>query len=428
MKKAVFVMLGIAGVVFLGLGTDSEHNVVAAEEKENNVTVFYEGIPYIGTVVEGTVEGGALNGEGVVEIKDDEDNAIRLSGNWENSELSGKAEIILSDESVIYTKYKEGHANGNAVRKYVDGSSQTYSYSDGLPRGRVVSYNSMGNIINIDRYFEGRLISEWCELATAFDHDQAYRDQEDYYGEPVFFSGTVTDLFGSDSDTYVAVENKQSQTLIFRYANGATAQNQALVPNLSIGQNVTFYGLFEKYEQMYSGGWAKIVNVTDMEEEFSVCEFGGENWKERIPLLVNNESLFSLLPVVRAVYAKIEGEDFALSEKELEEPEEITYETIVKYPYSVDMFSRSGRAEIINILVYQSESKMRMLLREKGTGNYYYGIYAPKAEESIPWVGQEISFTGDLKGCAKLQQYCETQEGLALEYIVFPRINITSIE
>ena len=170
--------------------------------------IYFDGLPYVGMFYGESNSSDSLEGKGTFIVDDSSEIGFEIKGQWNNGLLNGATEITYEDGSVTKVKYKNNNPVGTAVQYFTDGSYMNYRYEKGVPVGRILHFNNENEIIGIDRFFDGKRISEWCLLANELPYREVMMDPKSYKNEPVFFNGTVTDVWESDSLVYLVIKDQ----------------------------------------------------------------------------------------------------------------------------------------------------------------------------------------------------------------------------
>lgn len=422
MKKLLYVS-GLILISMLAGGCGDKTDTA------KNSIVEYAGIPYTGEFSENLFENGTLEGEGTFTFTDIDGGVNTIAGKWKSGTLEGAVKIQLADDSVIETDYKKGAASGKAVRTFSDGTSMQYRYADGEPTGKIVYFDQTGKITGLDRFYKDRPAAELCGATKELDWQELLENPGGTYQQMIKAEGTVTDIFGNESRTYVAVKDRNDHTYICEYGNGQTRSPQAVIPNLAVGETVTVYGVVGKPAVLSFSSNYRVINYPQLEEEFSVEEFETANKENASYHAVANEDLTNRLPVIEGFFAENEQlKEIDYGKFDNENAVNYDYEVLADNPYLVSSFALKDTAEVIWSETDKKEKTLTMLLQKQDSGEIYYTEYEFKKEETLPETGEVITFEGALQGCEKLQQIVGFGETKERVLVTVPRVVLENIE
>lgn len=422
--KKIFLLLGIGTVVLTGC----EKKQVDVIENSEQV-VYYEGLAYTGIYDGGRNESGIPHGKGTCVVEDCFDVSFQVKGTWNGGALEGNVELILDDESVIKTKYKDNKASGAAVRSYPDGTSEKYKYTNGIPTGRVISFDSKGVVCGIDSFYKGKRISEWCKEAKTVTYADFFVNPEKYYMESVKISGQVTDILDTKNRTNIIIKNEKNQSFIFSYKNGVATGNKVLVPNLKIGDKIDAYGRFMNCKTLELENVMNSYSILDIKnDKFGVEEYVTKVHENNIPIVkIENTDVYSTLPCVEGIYAEIDSESIPKYKYfDNETAKEYEYSSIARYTYLYTGFKVKETAEVVQMDIDFEKNLINMILRRKSknNGELYFTSYNMEEGTEFPTVGDVIHFDALIMGNHKLN-WDEKKDGFLLKsYIIIPNLEI----
>lgn len=403
--------------------------ISACSSKQENpteiVSVSYDGIPYVGMFSGGYTEKGNPNGTGTVTVDTDEMKFV-INGTWENGELEGSGEIKLSDNSVIYTEFRNNVMHGDAKRVYDDGTYATYAYTNGYPSGMVIYYNEKEEIIGIDRYYNNQLIEEWCRISEELDYAEALKSPDALYMQPIKVEGVVTDIYNSDKSAYIIIKNKDDQSFIFTYKNTNSTKCKVLVKHVEIGDEVIGYGHFDRVNVLNKTGLYKVntpVQVTEKEFEFG--DYIDLDSVVENEIKLDNSILYSSLPVINMFYAD-DKSNLTYKSLKLEE-EEYDYVDLIEFPYHFTGFKLKDSVKVLKMTINYSSEKA-MLLLQKEDNKLYYGVYSFSDDKQLPQIGQIVDINAEIDGIYKLMKQTSLKSVEDYSYVLIPNLIINKIE
>ena len=429
----------LSGIAFVCLSI----SVCAMKKAENyadmttQTAVYFEGIPYVGNISGVDFENGEPNGNGVFI---DNAGGFSLKGTWKDGDLQGNIEVELADGSSISTKYKNNQMNGLAVRTYSDKSYMEYRYEKGIPTGRAILYNQDGKIQSVDRYYNSKLISEWCSIAQEVEYKELFSNAEEYQEIPIVFQGEVTDILDDKKTEYVVVKNKENHSVICNYENTLSASQKTLMPTLEVGDIITVYGFLEQLDIWESEDLLNTYTLLQIDgEEFDSLEILNElflssrsdEYQSSISSVnINNTDLYSSIPCMSSFYAEIEEKnDFKIEELDGQNAKEYDYENIVHFPMHYSYFRLSDSADLVQMTNDQKKNKCTMVLLKTGTNQMYYATFEYETWEDVPQVGEQIQFDSIIQGLKKLKRtkLIEGQQYVDESYLLIPQLSISDI-
>lgn len=416
----------ISFLLILAVGCSNRKN---DNENGSATVVYYEGLPYTGTIIENDSSTEVLNGRGTFITDENLKKKFVLKGTWSNGLLDGDVEITLDDESVIRTQYKNNMPSGTAKQTFVDGNYIVYRYENGQPIGRILVYNKDNEVIGIDRHYNGKRISEWCALSEKMEYEKVMTTPDDYYLVPISFEGIVTDIIDDADNTYILIENEKKQTIIGTYANTAIDKQQALVPNLIVNEKVTVYGFVDECKRLSLSGKIKSNSGSVIDEIINVKEYAaGSLGLDKKLLEVNNESVYSTLPVVTLFYGEVEDDTFMAGVLNADNAQTYSYENVIRYPYQYSYFVLEDTAQIMWIKTNYNSSYIELILQKTGTNYLYYGKYKFKNEKELPGLYDTVSIRATIDGCYKLERHQEIAGYEQVSYVLLPNLIIKELE
>ena len=394
---------------------------VKAEELSASVTVFLD--TYVGTF-SSFEEAEQVSGEGVFKSAN---NDLSITGKWENGNPSGKCTIEYADGIKIIAKFnKNGLINGKVVEYAADGSYKKYSCTNGRPFGVIEFYDEEGKRTNqFDRFYQTKPISKlsaecnWMDynmLLSVFPTSQA-----------IAMEGTVIGVFSSDKYAYVLAKDKNNHYYILTYANGSSSKyNQALVPNLGVGDRITAYGFLQKQDTLS--------NLESQIEKVKLYSYSVEEETSEIEQINTDEMILSevrgnTVPFIMVFNVEITGTSgYDINELSY------TYEDILRNPYVYTDFPCDLTGEVLTAKIDYDEKELQMEVYEKGTTNKYYVKYNFELNEPVPTNGDIITIKGSYHGNYRVLSEKQTDydrvsdDDKLREYIIFPRIHADEIE
>lgn len=403
-RKRLSVYAFLIALFFISVSMQTP--VLASEENIISVNLFTE-------KCYGTVSG---QGKGSVFTSlPDTDPPLTISGSWKNGAFDGECTITYEDGTVQYVIYKKQRISGEVITEYPGGSRCVYSCVSGKPVGVIQYYNNNGDLTGKDWFHNSVPVQTLVENAIEGTYEDIVASPAEYVDIPVRLSGTVTSVFDSNNKCYLILADSQGNSYLLHYRNAEIKSNYAsisVMENLSVGDSVTIYGLFENIRTLSNAD--KIYNScygyqTDF-SELSSSLFDSSKLSDMRELFPNNHAVLNTpLPVLNAIFCE--------TADTIDDPLHIpdTYENICRYPiYFIDQETDLTGTVLFDTFMRAKKTILRVV--ECSPGEYY--IISEKSSVFSTMIGETVSVHGIRKGNKKLP-YLASRE---LGYAVFPSI------
>lgn len=422
MRKIMILVSFCVACIF----TIPQFVVRGSADSAKSITVTFEGKKYAGKYAGEMSDDGEPNGEGMF-TSSDSGKLVTVEGTWNNGILQGSVRITLSDSSIVVVDYQDDVENGIARRTYDNGDYSIYRCDRGKHVNKVMCFDRDGQLKGIDRYYDEVLISDLIEQSEEVNYSDLFTQSVEYFMKPIKFSGRVTDVLDNSKGTYILVENEENETIIGNYYNTETATPQALVPNLSVGENVTLYGFYKEYKVLNTEKLINSVSACQITDRvIQVEEYSVSMDYPSLPLAVNNTAIYSSLPMVSVFYAEPENDSKPVfSEIAVTEAQKYDYNVLNRFPYYFSYFEVKDIAVIVKETV--KNNRVTMILQKDDSNQLYYASYTLKEGESLPHVNEKVVFKGTVGGNYKLKCINEHDGYCESTYVLIPKLEISSI-
>lgn len=424
MRKEKLAAFGLLAAVLLGTCLGS----AGAATDTDTVVFTLEGVPYAGALAD-----GKESGEKIFTAADPDAPFVSAAGTWQEDTFAGSVEVVWKDQSVTALDYKDGMADGKAVRTYEDGSWIEYKYKKDYPSGRVLSYSADGSLTGVDWFYHYRRTKEWRSLAEAVPYEELLNHPDQYYEKPVTFEGVVTDILDGAKNRYLLVENAKNQTVVCQYATAAMTPPEVLMEEVTPGDEVSVCGIFEKSEILSLKKLGNAETWASFEKGIDLSEFVQSGSVDGDLLIrqpeVGNEAVYSTLPIVKLLYLEAEGETpFDFGKLDTEQAKTYGYEELVKYSGLFYDCLLQDTAEVKQVTVDYGNKEAQLLLQKKGSSYLYYAEMSLDEKQLLPAAGETISFEAKLKGCYKLERHVADGGYDQVSYLQVPAMTIKKVE
>lgn len=411
---------------------------VCADDSSDYVHVDVFGSVYYGTLT--TAKDGKNS---VFTTVPESDNQFTITGKWDTntSAFTQGCTIAYSDGSTQSIEYnKKGLIQGDIRTDFPDGSYQTFSAASGKPYKALRTFSSSDELTAIDWYYKCTLISTWKSDAGTVDYDTLMETPYEYIDLPFTVKGTVDAIYeDSNNHTDIKIKDDDGNVYLFYYqSEDINNFASANIPSLSEGDKLSITGIFSNiqnpenstlhlYEHMSGSDYnldllkKDIQNNDFIEAMDKLSKKDTENDETLSALLkmseVNDPDLEKMFPIFNSVTADVIGNDC--------DPMNLqnTYQEICDNPfYYIDTdISLDGTVVCENFDA--DNSKLTLLVNEKGTSNVYAVTY--KAENFNSILNKELHITGKLSNTHRVPYY--NDETKSLGYVIYPLISATEV-
>ena len=433
MKNKFFKFLALSLAATLLPGT-----TVCADDSSDYVHVDVFGSVYYGTLA------AAKDGKSsVFTAVPESDSQFTITGKWDTntSAFTQDCTIAYSDGSTQSIEYnKKGLIQGDIRTDFPDGSYQTFSAASGKPYKALRTFSSSDELTAIDWYYKCTLMSTWKSDAGTVDYDTLMETPYEYIDLPFTVKGTVEAIYeDSNNHTDIKLKDDDGNVYLFYYqSEDVNNFASANIPSLSEGDRLSITGIFSNiqnpedstlhlYEHMSGSDYnldslkKDIQNNDFIEAMDKLSKKDTENDETLSALLkmseVNDPDLEKIFPIFNSVTADVIGNDC--------DPMNLqnTYQEICDNPfYYIDTdISLDGTVVCENFDA--DNSKLTLLVNEKGTSNVYAVTY--KAENFNSILNKELHITGKLSNTHRVPYY--NDETKSLGYVIYPLISATEV-
>lgn len=433
MKNKFFKFLALSLAATLLPGT-----TVCADDSSDYVHVDVFGSVYYGTLT--TAKDGKSS---VFTTVPESDNQFTITGKWDTntSAFTQDCTIAYSDGSSQSIEYnKKGLIQGDIRTDFPDSSYQTFSAASGKPYKALRTFSSSDELTAIDWYYKCTLMSTWKSDADTVDYDTLMETPYEYIDLPFTVKGTVEAIYeDSNNHTDIKLKDDDGNVYLFYYqSEDVNNFASANIPSLSEGDRLSITGIFSNiqnpedstlhlYEHMSGSDYnldslkKDIQNNDFIEAMDKLSKKDTENDETLSALLkmseVNDPDLEKIFPIFNSVTADVIGNDC--------DPMNLqnTYQEICDNPfYYIDTdISLDGTVVCENFDA--DNSKLTLLVNEKGTSNVYAVTY--KAENFNSILNKELHITGKLSNTHRVPYY--NDETKSLGYVIYPLISATEV-
>lgn len=433
MKNKFFKFLALSLAATLLLGT-----TVCADDSSDYVHVDVFGSVYYGTLT--TAKDGKNS---VFTTVPESDSQFTITGKWDTntSAFTQDCTIAYSDGSTQSIEYnKKGLIQGDIRTDFPDSSYQTFSAASGKPYKALRTFSSSDELTAIDWYYKCTLMSTWKSDADTVDYDTLMETPYEYIDLPFTVKGTVEAIYeDSNNHTDIKLKDDDGNVYLFYYqSEDVNNFASANIPSLSEGDRLSITGIFSNiqnpedstlhlYEHMSGSDYnldslkKDIQNNDFIEAMDKLSKKDTENDETLSALLkmseVNDPDLEKIFPIFNSVTADVIGNDC--------DPMNLqnTYQEICDNPfYYIDTdISLDGTVVCENFDA--DNSKLTLLVNEKGTSNVYAVTY--KAENFNSILNKELHITGKLSNTHRVPYY--NDETKSLGYVIYPLISTTEV-
>lgn len=433
MKNKFFKFLALSLAATLLPGT-----TVCADDSSDYVHVDVFGSVYYGTLT--TAKDGKSS---VFTTVPESDNQFTITGKWDTntSAFTQDCTIAYSDGSSQSIEYnKKGLIQGDIRTDFPDSSYQTFSAASGKPYKALRTFSSSDELTAIDWYYKCTLMSTWKSDADTVDYDTLMETPYEYIDLPFTVKGTVEAIYeDSNNHTDIKLKDDDGNVYLFYYqSEDVNNFASANIPSLSEGDRLSITGIFSNiqnpedstlhlYEHMSGSDYnldslkKDIQNNDFIEAMDKLSKKDTENDETLSALLkmseVNDPDLEKIFPIFNSVTADVIGNDC--------DPMNLqnTYQEICDNPfYYIDTdISLDGTVVCENFDA--DNSKLTLLVNEKGTSNVYAVTY--KAENFNSILNKELHITGKLSNTHRVPYY--NDETKSLGYVIYPLISTTEV-
>ena len=433
MKNKFFKFLALSLAATLLPGT-----TVCADDSSDYVHVDVFGSVYYGTLT--TAKDGKNS---VFTTVPESDNQFTITGKWDTntSAFTQGCTIAYSDGSTQSIEYnKKGLIQGDIRTDFPDGSYQTFSAASGKPYKALRTFSSSDELTAIDWYYKCTLISTWKSDAGTVDYDTLMETPYEYIDLPFTVKGTVDAIYeDSNNHTDIKIKDDDGNVYLFYYqSEDVNNFASANIPSLSEGDRLSITGIFSNiqnpedstlhlYEHMSGSDYnldslkKDIQNNDFIEAMDKLSKKDTENDETLSALLkmseVNDPDLEKMFPIFNSVTADVIGNDC-----DPMNPQN-TYQDICDNTfYYIDTdISLDGTVVCENFDA--DNSKLTLLVNEKGTSNVYAVTY--KAENFNSILNKVLHITGKLSNTHRVPYY--NDETKSLGYVIYPLISATEV-
>lgn len=433
MKNKFFKFLALSLSATLLPGT-----TVCADDSSDYVHVDVFGSVYYGTLA------AAKDGKNsVFTTVPESDSQFTITGKWDTntSAFTQDCTIAYSDGSTQSIEYnKKGLIQGDIRTDFPDGSYQTFSAASGKPYKALRTFSSSDELTAIDWYYKCTLMSTWKSDADTVDYDTLMETPYEYIDLPFTVKGTVEAIYeDSNNHTDIKLKDDDGNVYLFYYqSEDVNNFASANIPSLSEGDRLSITGIFSNiqnpedstlhlYEHMSGSDYnldslkKDIQNNDFIEAMDKLSKKDTENDETLSALLkmseVNDPDLEKIFPIFNSVTADVIGNDC--------DPMNLqnTYQEICDNPfYYIDTdISLDGTVVCENFDA--DNSKLTLLVNEKGTSNVYAVTY--KAENFNSILNKGLHITGKLSNTHRVPYY--NDETKSLGYVIYPLISATEV-
>lgn len=433
MKNKFFKFLALSLAATLLPGT-----TVCADDSSDYVHVDVFGSVYYGTLT--TAKDGKSS---VFTTVPESDNQFTITGKWDTntSAFTQDCTIAYSDGSTQSIEYnKKGLIQGDIRTDFPDSSYQTFSAASGKPYKALRTFSSSDELTAIDWYYKCTLMSTWKSDADTVDYDTLMETPYEYIDLPFTVKGTVEAIYeDSNNHTDIKLKDDDGNVYLFYYqSEDVNNFASANIPSLSEGDRLSITGIFSNiqnpedstlhlYEHMSGSDYnldslkKDIQNNDFIEAMDKLSKKDTENDETLSALLkmseVNDPDFEKIFPIFNSVTADVIGNDC--------DPMNLqnTYQEICDNPfYYIDTdISLDGTVVCENFDA--DNSKLTLLVNEKGTSNVYAVTY--KAENFNSILNKELHITGKLSNTHRVPYY--NDETKSLGYVIYPLISATEV-
>lgn len=433
MKNKFFKFLALSLAATLLPGT-----TVCADDSSDYVHVDVFGSVYYGTLT--TAKDGKNS---VFTTVPESDSQFTITGKWDTntSAFTQDCTIAYSDGSTQSIEYnKKGLIQGDIRTDFPDSSYQTFSAASGKPYKALRTFSSSDELTAIDWYYKCTLMSTWKSDADTVDYDTLMETPYEYIDLPFTVKGTVEAIYeDSNNHTDIKLKDDDGNVYLFYYqSEDVNNFASANIPSLSEGDRLSITGIFSNiqnpedstlhlYEHMSGSDYnldslkKDIQNNDFIEAMDKLSQKDTENDETLSALLkmseVNDPDLEKIFPIFNSVTADVIGNDC--------DPMNLqnTYQEICDNPfYYIDTdISLDGTVVCENFDA--DNSKLTLLVNEKGTSNVYAVTY--KAENFNSILNKELHITGKLSNTHRVPYY--NDETKSLGYVIYPLISTTEV-
>ena len=434
-RKAIVVLL--SAYCFFLLSADK---IFAAE---TTIFLFSESYP------------GTLDND----IFTSEDLSFSLSAKeWTNGAPEGPVVISHNDGKTVEAMYESGVMNGVVTEYSSDGSYRVYNCSSGMPTGLITTYSSSGECLGYDYFYQGESVRDLIKDARNLPYRELVNSE--VCASPVIVQGTVLAQLESEDTSYTLITDSDNCCYIVSFFNhGVSTYNQAIVPNLRIGQDVTAYGYYVGLNSFYNiindgifdttspSTFGLLLNDgkmnTKLDAEYLKSQLSQEIQNARNSFEKQNKSStsssvvsdkdyaipsysYNTYPVIQLFYAEAD-DSFDIDQNQ----RLVSYENVSQNPYLFFGLSCELTGEVVHCSIDTDSNTV--LFDILCNQDELYGItFAYEDISSVPLIGEEVTVIGTYDGNEKI--YTESDTGISENddmcgfYYTFPRIVAKEIQ
>lgn len=169
-----------------------------------------------------------------------EDESFVCDGVWENGKLEGKVILTYADGTTEYGNFHDGNADGFFRSMKENKPIQDRFFYNGMQCGCFCLYQN-GEMKEQQLLINGISVPQLKEEAICMTKE--LYEESAFFNQVVYITGEV--LFsGQDEDNcYCRIKTNEAGTVYFSYSNSkGVGPDQALLPNMSVGDQVKIYG------------------------------------------------------------------------------------------------------------------------------------------------------------------------------------------
>lgn len=196
-------------------------------------------------IYEGQTFKGIPHGYGVFKTSEAPDGAFSCSGKWEYGKLNGKGIINYENGVVMKGQLVDNLFDGKVISVLPDGSYYESNYDKGVAYGVIYYYDDKGSLIDKDWYYDGVPINSLIEYVV----DPTYSDLKNklysYINDIVKVEGIVTEVEEKESSVILHIENNNNIYYVSYDNVDFNKLKQCIAPQISINDNVSFYGYYD---------------------------------------------------------------------------------------------------------------------------------------------------------------------------------------
>lgn len=376
MKRSIIMFCSsFAMIAYLFLGFHFAHqSVFATEQSEINEvpeTEFIQDYAYeinINNIIyTGTYSGGILSGNpygsGTFHTDTSSPKQFSYEGNFMEGTFHGEGALTYPDGTCLKCTFSSGVPKGWGKLFYPDGSyTKIHFTSQGVPYGVSSTYDSASDLIAYDFYYDGETISSLMEHASFIEYRKLYQDADAHYGDIIRITGTVLNVYETESECFFKIEDADHNIYWGNYKNTRYLKyDQSIMPTLYSGDSIELYAFFQGIDKY---------DCPDDPEDFGFY-----------------------YPKLLPITASLKNTSFDRKKPSFD------YEEALRFPYHYMKLKKSITGEIEKI-IYGNNTDVYLKVSDDQNNQYY--VFFDKSETEVaPIPGDKVKIKGTYYGLFK---------------------------